>query len=161
MVVGKVWWHQGQTLDGRVGSPGLKLRENEMSILTTVCGPCAENIQKHFDFISNGVDLDGQGSCVACHAPADLGFVLPKSVFLLGLEGVRYAGTFTFEVVGFDLSKASELVRDFTELSALLTTADVFASDRRGWLHDFTARITRFSHEIHVKVRQGNARCRR
>ena len=99
-----------------------------MSILTTVCGPCAENIQKHFDFISNGVDLDGQGSCVACHAPADLGFVLPKSVFLLGLEGVRYAGTFTFEVVGFDLSKASELVRDFTELSALLSAADVFAS---------------------------------
>ena len=101
-----------------------------MSILTTVCGPCADNIQKHFDFISNGVDLDGQGSCISCYAPADLGFVLPKSISLDGLEGILYAGVYTVEVVGFDLSKANELVRNFTDLSVVLNKHDSFVKQR-------------------------------
>jgi len=101
-----------------------------MSSLITVCGPCADNIQKHFDFIVGGTPLNGEVKCAACHAaPSDLGFAPPKHVKIAGIEGTIWGGSVSFEVKGwdFDLSKAGDLIRDFTELSASVNAADLFA----------------------------------
>jgi len=108
----------------------MKLKENEMSSLVTVCGACADNIQKHFDFITGGIQLDGQGSCAACFDDADLGFVPPERIELGNLEGVLYARLFTFEVKGFDLSRAGHLIGEFTEVGARINTADLFVKQK-------------------------------